>query len=158
MQKAVVEAGYVRGEPRRMNGGWNVSDMLRDLIHEISEQRGWGLRELAREIQEDRSALYRFMSGVGEGVFPEGKIGLITSLCARLNISVSELFSMHPCGKPREGNAQHLADLQVGPVNVLRLLHDAHVHGRLEEAFGTLWTLTGGEPPSSPSGDKPASK
>lgn len=109
MQKSMNGQGiYTPGKPRRVNDGWNLSDVLRDIVFHLMEDRSWSYGEMARQLDEAESTMHRFLFGVADGSAErdqDAKVRLLSKLCSRLGETPAELFARHPVFAP-EGDLQ----------------------------------------------------
>lgn len=154
MQNRVGEDGsvggiYRRDHPRKVKQQWNVSDLLRDVIFQVMEERGWSMLEFASQMGVARSSVQRFLSGreVKQGrklvqCDMDMRIGFVSRICARLNETPVELFARHPALKT-EGNLQrHQVHARLTTLlmtndaqALLGLLEQARERGLLEQCL-----------------------
>lgn len=100
MQKSIVkqirDAGtYTPGAPRKINGGWNLTDVLRDIAYYVMDEEDWSQNELALQIGYNPSSVYRFLNG-DRGTDMSLRLEFLTCLCARLGETPGDLFARHP--------------------------------------------------------------
>jgi transcriptional regulator with XRE-family HTH domain len=90
------EGKWKRGEPRKVHvdgerEGNNLDDVLRDILAQLIDERGWPEAEVGKRIGVSQSTINRFRNCKSEG-----KIDLISCLCAALDNSPLQLFARHP--------------------------------------------------------------
>jgi hypothetical protein len=92
---------YRRGQPRKVQHGYNVSDVVRDILWDLKEERGWGNAELGQFIGVAGSSIQRFLCGMApdnRGKYEDAdlRIAFLTKACAALAETPLQFLQRHP--------------------------------------------------------------
>ena len=90
------EGEWRPGEPRKVHvdggrEGNNLDDVVRDILSHVIEQHHWNEKTVGKRIGVSQSTINRFRNGENEG-----KLRILSGLCAALDNSPMQLFARHP--------------------------------------------------------------
>ena len=107
--------------------GMNLDDVVKGIILDYKNQKGWSTRQMARRCGLRQQTLTTYLNDANEN---GGRIAILTHLCAGLGRDPVELFLLHPDIEIQEGEEywQYKLQRQINTVNV-----PPNVKNKLEE-------------------------
>jgi transcriptional regulator with XRE-family HTH domain len=103
--------------------GMNLDDVVKGIILDYKNHKGWSTREMARRCGLRQQTLTTYLNDSNEN---GGRIAILTHLCAGLGLDPVELFLLHPDIETQEGDGywQNKLQRQVNTANVSQAMKE----------------------------------